>query len=231
MHNIGRPIFDSNWETKTWVQVVPFPRNPNLRRFQGTDVCPFYLFFFIMLNARATCVTLHDFFHHIKNRQLRLWNITTLGDYSLPVSRLGGYRKWVCLLYCLGSPSQRFFESWENFEDRFTDPTMYNRTESYGPRALERFTDFDAIWRGTGRLCALFNCTLCRLGSCWGWLQTPRGQLVTRARFAPHSLLESWVSISKPYSCWASKVIIMWCREGVPRTLASCKPSAKPPAQ
>ena len=45
----------------------------------------------------------------------------------------------VCLLYLFGSPSQRPFESEENFADRFTDPTMYNRTESYGPRALQRW--------------------------------------------------------------------------------------------
>ena len=76
--------------------------------------------------------------------------------------------------------------------------------------------DIDAIWRGTG---PLYYCTSCRLGSCRGRLQSPRGQLMVRSFCSTQ--LESWVSISKPM-CYAILFLSFQGHHmpGVPRTLA-----------
>jgi len=150
-----------------------------------------------------------------------------LHDFKrLYVLRLGVYRKWVCLLYWVGH-GPRYTPSvfWKLRELKLSIHGPYHVQTHRKSRPTGFATlDIDAIWRGNG---PLYYCTSCRLGSCRGWLQSPRGQLMVRSFCSTE--LESWVSISKPM-CYATLFLSFQGHHmpGVPRTLARSSVSLQP---
>jgi hypothetical protein len=74
-------------ETKTWVQLVPFSRNPNPCRSNR---------FFFYPNETATCVILQDLFHYVRKWRLHVWEFTALGVSMCKdlAPHLGGLGLW-----------------------------------------------------------------------------------------------------------------------------------------
>jgi hypothetical protein len=64
IHSLSRPISD-NWKMKTWVQSVPFSKNPKSMRFsRNPNLSANKITFSIAPNMKMTCVKLYKIFHH-----------------------------------------------------------------------------------------------------------------------------------------------------------------------